>query len=31
MKDGKVIESGTHKSLMEQNGFYKELYQSQFD
>lgn len=31
MKDGKVIESGIHKSLMEQNGFYKELYQSQFD
>ena len=31
MKDGKVIESSTHKSLMEQNGFYKELYQSQFD
>lgn len=31
MKDGKVIESGTHKSLMEQKGFYKELYQSQFD
>lgn len=31
MKDGKVIESGTHKSLMEKNGFYKELYQSQFD
>lgn len=31
MKDGKVIESGTHTSLMEQNGFYKELYQSQFD
>lgn len=31
MKDGKVVESGTHKSLMEQNGFYKELYQSQFD
>lgn len=31
MKNGKVIESGTHKSLMEQNGFYKELYQSQFD
>lgn len=31
MKDGKVIESGTHKSLMEQNGFYKVLYQSQFD
>lgn len=31
MKDGKVIESGTHTSLMEQKGFYKELYQSQFD
>lgn len=31
MKDGKVIESGTHKELLSQNGFYKELYQSQFE
>lgn len=31
MKDGDIIESGTHKALMEQNGFYAELYNSQFD
>ena len=30
MRDGDVIESGTHKQLMEQNGFYAELYNSQF-
>lgn len=26
MRDGKIIEQGNHKSLMEKNGFYKELY-----
>ena len=26
MKDGKVIEQGSHEELMEQGGFYKELY-----
>ena len=31
MKDGDVIESGTHETLMQQNGFYAELYNSQFD
>ena len=31
MKDGDVIESGNHESLMAQNGFYTELYNSQFD
>ena len=31
MRDGDVIESGTHEQLMEQNGFYAELYNSQFD
>lgn len=31
MKDGDVIESGTHDSLMRQGGFYCELYNSQFD
>lgn len=31
MKDGKVIESGNHTQLMEANGFYKQLYQSQFN
>lgn len=30
MKDGKVIERGNHKELMEQSGFYAELYHSQF-
>ena len=28
---GKVVEHGTHKSLMAQKGFYYQLYQSQFD
>ena len=31
MKDGRVIESGNHNQLMEANGFYKQLYQSQFN
>ncbi len=30
IKDGDVVESGTHDSLMEKNGFYAELYNSQF-
>lgn len=30
MKDGKIIEKGTHEELLKQNGFYAELYQSQF-
>ncbi|MCI8327501.1 MAG: ABC transporter ATP-binding protein, partial [Lachnospiraceae bacterium] len=30
MKDGKVIEKGNHKTLLEQDGFYAKLYQSQF-
>lgn len=30
MKDGKIIERGTHEELLSQNGFYAELYQSQF-
>ena len=30
MKDGKIIEEGTHESLLEKNGFYAELYRSQF-
>lgn len=30
MRDGKIIEQGTHDSLMAQGGFYKELYNSQF-
>lgn len=31
MKDGDVIESGTHESLMAKGGFYCELYNSQFE
>jgi len=30
MNQGNVLEQGTHDSLMEQNGFYANLYQSQF-
>lgn len=30
MKDGNIIEQGTHDSLMVQNGFYASLYNSQF-
>lgn len=31
MKDGDIIEQGSHDQLMEQNGFYAELYNSQFE
>ena len=31
MKDGDIIEQGNHEELMAQNGFYAELYNSQFD
>ncbi len=30
MKDGDIIESGNHTELLEKNGFYAELYNSQF-
>lgn len=30
MKDGNIIEQGTHKELLNQGGFYKKLYTSQF-
>lgn len=30
MKEGNIIEQGNHKELMEKNGFYAELYNSQF-
>lgn len=30
MKDGNIIEQGNHKKLMSDNGFYAELYNSQF-
>ena len=31
MRDGDVIESGNHETLMERGGFYADLYNSQFD
>lgn len=30
MNQGTVIEQGNHKQLLEQNGFYADLYNSQF-
>ena len=30
MKDGNIIEQGNHESLLAQNGFYANLYNSQF-
>lgn len=30
MKDGHIIEQGNHEALLKQNGFYAELYNSQF-
>ena len=30
MRDGQVIEQGTHEQLLEQKGFYHQLYYSQF-
>ena len=30
MKDGKIIEKGSHEELLRQNGFYTKLYNSQF-
>ena len=30
MKDGDIIEQGTHEELMKKNGFYADLYRSQF-
>lgn len=31
LKDGKIFEQGTHKELLHMNGFYAELYRSQFN
>ena len=30
MKDGNIIEQGTHQELLNEGGFYKNLYESQF-
>jgi len=30
MNEGQIIEKGAHKALLEQRGFYYELYNSQF-
>lgn len=30
LKDGNIVEQGNHQELLEQNGFYAELYNSQF-
>ena len=30
MKDGNVIETGKHEELLAKNGFYADLYNSQF-
>ena len=31
MKDGNIVEQGTHDELLDQNGFYASLYNSQFE
>ncbi|MOA64425.1 putative ABC transporter ATP-binding protein [compost metagenome] len=31
LKDGDILESGSHAELLAQNGFYAELYNSQFE
>lgn len=31
MKDGDIIESGSHQELLSKNGFYTELYKNQFE
>ena len=31
MKDGDIIEQGSHDELLSKNGFYAELYNSQFE
>ena len=30
MRDGHILEQGTHEQLLEKRGFYEELYRSQF-
>ncbi|MCD7769339.1 MAG: ABC transporter ATP-binding protein, partial [Oscillospiraceae bacterium] len=31
MRNGDIVEQGNHEQLLEQNGFYAELYNSQFE
>ena len=31
MKDGDIVEQGNHEELLEKNGFYANLYNSQFE
>ena len=31
MRDGDIVEQGTHEELLAQSGFYAELYNSQFE
>ena len=31
MQDGHIIEQGNHENLLKKNGFYADLYNSQFD
>ncbi len=31
MKDGDIVEAGNHEDLMKDNGFYTQLYNSQFE
>jgi ATP-binding cassette subfamily B multidrug efflux pump len=31
VRDGNIVEQGTHEELMERGGFYAELYNSQFE
>ena len=31
LKDGDIIEQGTHKELLAKGGFYADLYNSQFE
>ena len=31
MRNGDIVESGDHESLLSQNGFYTDLYNSQFE
>ena len=30
MRDGDIVEQGTHEELMAKGGFYREIYQAQF-